>query len=84
MDIKVLQDIMGFLTSEKNASKPLNLCAKKIFKKISTQVLTVLTISVILHIEQRKRYKKGTDPKFFWTIDNNDMNDKGEMCYVNA
>ena len=48
-----------------SASKSLNLCDKKILKKISTQHLTVLTISVILHIEQRKGYKKGTVPKYF-------------------
>ena len=36
----------------------------KKFKKISTQGLTVLKISVILHVEQRKGYRKGTGSWF--------------------
>ena len=47
-----------------NACKPLILLGlQKNIKIISTQVLTVLNISVIVQIEQRKRIEKGGNPK---------------------
>lgn len=47
-----------------NACKPLILAGlQKNSKNISTQVLTVLNISVIVQIEQRKRIEEGGNPK---------------------
>lgn len=65
-------------------------------QKISTQVLTVPTMSVIVHLEQRKREKKKSSSDSF-KIDTSDFSDsanitksksycfmKGDMTYDDA
>ena len=42
----------------------------KCSQKISTHLLTVLTISVILHVEQRKRNKKKSSESGVENVDN--------------
>ena len=80
----------------KNRAKlrtPYFISSSQIFHKIiSTHLLTVLTMSVILHIEQRKRKKnRTTNPLILFIIlpvltiiTDNHIYIKGEMTYVDA